>query len=71
MIAAAATMTGSGSFSTFRIKPIAASATKAVGISTIDRPASTNTPPAIAPMAAAVTPFTNAISPGRLPHYLK
>jgi len=25
----------------------------------------------LAPMAAAVTPFTNAISPGRLPHYLK
>src|SRR5487761_2140180 len=69
--AAIATSTGSGSFFTFQIAPTAQIAITAVVASTIVRSASTITAPVIAPIAAAVTPFTNASSGGRRPYFLK
>src|SRR6059036_2364383 len=68
-IPAAAIITGSGIFhfiSTARLT----SAISAVGRSYTERRASTMTAPAIAPVAAAVTPRTNAFSCGFLAHRL-
>src|SRR5438128_2890623 len=70
MIAATATNAGSGSFFTFQSSPTATSAISAVIQSLIDRSARTITAPVIAPIAAAVTPSTNATSAGRLPYFL-
>src|ERR1700674_958029 len=71
MIAAAATITGSGSFLNFHSRRTLTAASKAVGTSTIERLASTITAAVIAPIAAAVTPSTNATRRGSLPYFLK
>src|SRR5689334_24857134 len=70
-IAASATINGSGSFLSFQMSTTVAMAIAEVVMSMIDRFASTITAPMIAPMAAAVTPSTNATSAGRFPYFLK
>ncbi|OMP13544.1 hypothetical protein COLO4_01454 [Corchorus olitorius] len=69
--AAPATITGSDSFLNFSSSTTVTTASSAVGISTIERLASTITAPVMAPMAAAVTPSTNARIAGSLPYFLK
>lgn len=71
MIAAPMTISGSGSFLNFHSNAAVASANTAVIQSVIERVAITTTAPAYAPMAAAVTPSTNATMPGCLPCFLK
>lgn len=71
MSAAPATMTGSWSFLNFHSSTSVAMASNVVGTSMIERRAITMTAPVIAPIAAAVTPSTNAISAGSLPYFLK
>ena len=62
-------MIGSCSFLNLQSKATVASAPERTSV--IERCASTMTAPAIAPIAAAVTPSTNAISAGCLPYFLK
>jgi hypothetical protein len=70
-------MTGSGSFFNQSKRPIVTSRIAILGYSgrqpsaKIVRLPSTTHAPAIAPIAAAVTPSTNARMPGRLPYFLK
>lgn len=56
--------TGSGTFFVFTIPQRVPRAMSAVGTSWIARRPSTNAAPAIAPLAAAVTPSTNALTRG-------
>lgn len=60
-----------GSLVSFQSDPITTSAISAVTGSTSDRRARTITAPVMAPIAAAVTPSTNATSAGRWPYFLK
>ena len=70
-MAATATTSGSGIFLKRHRTPTVIRASDPVGMSTIDRRPTTTTAPVIAPMAAAVTPFTNATMPERSPCFLK
>jgi hypothetical protein len=69
-MAAPKTMIGSGSFLNFQSNPSVTTPISAVGMSMMDRCPNTTTAPAIAPMAATVTPSTNAATPGILPYFL-
>src|SRR5262249_45216441 len=71
IIAAIATITGSDTFFAFHSNSTVASARRAVGMSTIERLPSTMTAPVMAPIAAAVTPSTNATIAGSFPYFLK
>ncbi len=68
MIAATRTTKGSGTVTLFCMRITSVTrAISAVGMSTIDRLPRTMTAPVIAPIAAAVTPSTNAAMAGRWP----
>ena len=71
MTAAAAMTNGSGIFLNFHKTIIVANAIVTDGQSVSDRLPSTNTAPAMAPMAAAVMPSTKALMAGCFPYFLK
>ena len=71
MTAAARMIYGSGSFLNFRRRIAVINAMRIVATSVNVRCASTTTAPAIAPIAAAVTPSTNALIEGSFPYFFE